>query len=134
MNECLFCKIVNKEIPNYTVYENDHILAFLDIFPCTKGHVVVIPKVHAETLFDLSSSQKATLFDGVQEVMKKVERVLSPEGFNVGLNHLEAGGQTVPHLHIHILPRWKGDGGGSMHSVVKNVFGVKVEDVAKLFL
>lgn len=133
MDTCLFCKILKKEIPNYTVFEDDHTLAFLDIFPCAKGHTVVIPKIHAETLLDLNGEVAIEFFSGVKKTLEKVEKVLSADGFSVGWNHGEAGGQTVPHLHVHIIPRWNGDGGGSMHSIVKNVSDMKVEEVAKLF-
>lgn len=134
MNPCLFCKILQKEIPHYTVFEDEHTLAFLDIFPCVKGHTVVIPKVHAETLLDLNGELTKEFFLGVKRAMERVEAVLSPDGFNVGFNHGVAGGQAVPHLHVHILPRWGNDGGGSMHSIIKNPGAMKVEEVAKLFI
>lgn len=133
MDQCIFCKILRKEIPNHTVYEDAETLAFLDIFPCTKGHVVVIPKIHAETVFELTEEKMQILFGSVQKVMNRMQEVMNPEGFNVGWNHGKVGGQAVPHVHIHILPRWSNDGGGSMHSIVKKESDVKVEDVAKLF-
>lgn len=133
MDQCIFCKILRKEIPNYTVYEDAETLAFLDIFPCTKGHVVVIPKIHAETVFELTEEKMQILFGSVQKVMNRMQEVLKPEGLNVGWNHGKVGGQAVPHVHIHILPRWSNDGGGSMHSIVKKESDMKVEDVAKLF-
>ena len=127
--DCLFCKIVNKEIPNYTVYEDDQVLAFLDIFPHAIGHTVVIPKVHAHDLVELSSEQIAPLFAAVKKVQVKLQTGLNPEGFTVGWNHGEAGGQAVPHLHIHVLPRWQIDGGGSMHSITKKIFDPDVKAV-----
>lgn len=133
MNDCIFCKILNKEIPNHTVYEDEHTLAFLYIFPATKGHTVVIPKVHAETLLDLNSEVAKEYIVGVKRALERVEKVLTPDGFNVGWNHGKAGGQTVPHLHFHILPRWSEDGGGSMHSVVKKEPDISVQDIAKMF-
>lgn len=133
MENCIFCKIIRGEIPNYTVYQDDHCLAFLDIHPVTKGHVVVIPKVHAETLLDLNDESIKEFFVGVKRTQERIQTILSPDGFNVGWNHGDAGGQAVKHLHVHILPRWNGDGGGSMHSVVKKESDVSVEDLAKLF-
>lgn len=130
---CIFCKIVHKEIPNYTVYEDDRCLAFLDIFPQTKGHTVVIPKIHAETVFDLNDFNLSELNVAAKRTMEKIKTVLSPDGFTVGWNHGEAGGQAVPHLHVHIFPRWLGDGGGSMHSVVKKMSDVDVKKVAEEF-
>ena len=118
--DCLFCKIVAKEIPNYTVYEDQQNLAFLDIHPHAKGHTVVIPKVHAETTFDLNEELLKEFSLAVQRTMERIDHVLHPDGYNVGWNHGEAGGQAVAHLHVHIMPRWHGDGGGPIQRVVQN--------------
>ncbi|MCX6779869.1 MAG: HIT family protein [Candidatus Magasanikbacteria bacterium] len=117
---CIFCKIINKEVPNYTVYEDENVLAFLDIFPVAKGHTVVIPKKHFETPLEMSTEEFKNFSAGVHIALQRVETILSPGGFNVGWNQKEAGGQAVPHLHVHIIPRYEGDGGGNMHSIVKN--------------
>ncbi len=131
--DCIFCKIINKEIPNYTVYEDDKVLAFLDIFPHAVGHTVVIPKVHAHDLIKLPEDFIESLFKAVKKVQEKLQTGLNPEGFTVGWNHGEAGGQAVPHLHIHVLPRWSIDGGGSIHSIVPVVKDLDVKAVfAKL--
>lgn len=131
--DCIFCKIVNKEIPNYTVYEDDQVLAFLDIFPHAIGHTVVIPKVHAENLLELTDDAIEAVFKAVKKVQEKLLSSLQPEGFSVGWNHGEAGGQAVPHLHVHVLPRWNNDGGGSMHSINKKLDNPDVKAVfAKL--
>lgn len=131
--DCIFCKIINKEIPNYTVFEDENVLAFLDIFPHAVGHTVVIPKVHAHDLTELSDELIVSLFSAVKKVQQKLQTGLNPEGFTVGWNHGEAGGQTVPHLHVHVLPRWSIDGGGSIHSVVPAVRDLDVKAVfAKL--
>lgn len=133
MPECIFCKILNKEIPNYTVYEDDFILAFLDIFPHAKGHTVVIPKKHYDDFLSLTDSEAEKFMQGVKKAMEKVNKVLNPEGFNVGWNEKPAGGQIVPHLHVHIFPRWEKDGGGSVHSIIKNPGELAVAEIAKLF-
>lgn len=133
MADCIFCKIVAKEIPNHTVFEDKSVLAFLDIHPLAKGHTVIVPKWHAETLFDLSVQQLTDFFAGVRNAMQRARSVLRPDGFNVGLNHGNAGGQAVPHLHMHIIPRWVGDGGGSMHSIVCSSSDEPVAAVAQLF-
>ena len=131
--DCLFCKIVGGEIPNYTVYEDENVLAFLDIFPHAVGHTVIIPKVHAENLLELTSEKIAPLFGAVKKVQEKLLAGLKPEGFTIGWNHGPAGKQAVPHLHIHVLPRWNNDGGGSMHSILKKSEGIDVKEVfAKL--
>jgi histidine triad (HIT) family protein len=130
---CIFCKIINKEIPNYTVFEDENSLAFLDINPRAKGHTVVIPRIHVETPFELSDELFQQLILAVKRAMEKIDRALKPNGYNVGWNQKPAGGQVVPHLHIHILPRWDGDGGGNMHSIIDNPGMDKVEDIYKLF-
>ena len=128
---CLFCQIINKEIPNYTVYEDDFVLAFLDIHPCTKGHTVVIPKKHVKTILELDDEEIKKYNIGIKKTLEKVKNILKPDGFNVGFNYAKAGGQAIDHLHTHILPRWDGDGGGSMHSIVKKESDESVEDVFK---
>lgn len=133
MADTIFSKILKKEIPNYTVYEDEHVLAFLDIHPHAKGHTLVIPKKEVVFIGELSEQEVATLFVGVQKTIKKIQEVLNPDGFNVGWNHGKAGGQAVDHVHVHILPRWKGDGGGSQHSVISNPGNVSVKDIAALF-
>jgi len=129
---CIFCKITAKEIPNYTVYENDAALAFLDIHPCAPGHTVVIPKKHYEKLEDVPAEDLAPLIEAVQKAVKKLKIALKPEGFNIGLNNGEVAGQAVPHLHWHIFPRFTGDRGGSMHSIVKNPGNQTVEQIFKM--
>ena len=133
MDNCIFCKIIKGDIPNYTVYEDDNVLAFLDIEPRTKGHTLVIPKKHGETTFDLDFESLEAVMVGVQKTMERIDKTLRPDGYNVGWNHGEAGGQVVPHVHVHIMPRWKGDGGGNMHSIVDAPDKKSVEDIAKLF-
>ncbi|MFA5813488.1 MAG: HIT family protein [Patescibacteria group bacterium] len=132
--DCLFCKIINKEIPNYSVYEDSRSLAFLDIHPKCKGHTVVIPKVHAETLLDLDEQLFHGFLMAVKKTQERIEEVLHPDGYNVGWNQGEAGGQVVPHLHIHILPRWKGDGGSSMHGIVSSAGETNAAEIGKLFV
>jgi len=133
MTDCLFCKIINKEIPAHIIYEDKDSVAFLDIKPHSKGHTVVIPKKHAVTPFDLDEKSFKELLLDVKKVMEKIRDVLYPDGFNVGWNQNTAAGQIVAHLHIHIFPRYNGDGGGSMHSIINNSGRMSVDDVAKLF-
>ncbi|KKU26432.1 MAG: Histidine triad (HIT) protein [Candidatus Magasanikbacteria bacterium GW2011_GWA2_46_17] len=130
---CIFCKIINKEIPNYTVYEDEYCLAFLDIHPCAKGHTVVIPKTHAEMLYEMSEMDYVRLADGLRHAMNRVREALQPDGMNVGINIGHVAGQAVGHVHWHIIPRWEGDDGGSMHSIVRNPGDESAEEVAKKF-
>ena len=132
MADCIFCKIVAGQIPCYKVNEDKAMLSFLDIQPHAQGHTVVVPKRHAETVFDLEEQEMQALMQAVRKTMIKIDQKLHPDGFNVGWNHNPAGGQVVPHLHIHIMPRYNGDDGGSMHSIIKNPGRMKVEEVATI--
>ncbi len=132
MGSCIFCKIVAGEIPCYKVYEDKEVFAFLDIKPQAEGHTVVIPRHHAETVFDLGEQEMQALMPAVRKTMLIIQERLHPDGFNVGWNHNPAGGQVVPHLHVHIFPRYTNDGGGSMHSIIRNPGKRSVEDVAKM--
>ena len=127
--DCIFCKIVAGEIPNYTLGENEDALAFLDVQPVASGHALVIPKVHAETLLDLPNKHIEGLWVLVKEVTQRIQDALAPDGFNIGANMHKAGGQAVEHLHIHIIPRWHNDGGGNMHSIVDSPPEESVEEV-----
>ncbi len=131
--DCLFCKIVKGEIPNYTVYEDDNVLAFLDIHPCSKGHTVVIPKQHFSHISEMDPAVWSTTMAGLKKAVLKVYEVLGPPGVNIGINDQPAAGQAVGHVHWHIIPRYNGDGGGSMHSIVRSKDSGEVAEIAKLF-
>lgn len=109
-SECIFCKIVAGNIPSFKVYEDDHTLAFMDIFPAVSGHTLVIHKGHYETLFDMPEEAVAAVATSVRRVAEAVKSTLSPDGVNILQNNYPAAGQTVPHYHVHILPRTPGDG------------------------
>jgi histidine triad (HIT) family protein len=131
--DCLFCKIVKGEISSHTIYEDNHSLSFLDIHPHAKGHTVVIPKVHAENLLDLNEELYHDLLLAVKKTQERIEQVIHPDGYNIGWNHGPAGGQVVPHMHIHVMPRWQGDGGSSMHGIVNSSSDLAAAEVARLF-
>ncbi len=134
MESCIFCKIIKKDIPHFGVYEDQHCLAFLDIYPRAKGHTVVIPKIHLETIESADPQTIATLFSGAQSAVQKVTEVLHPDAYSIGWNNGEVAGQAVPHIHVHILPRWKGDGGGNMHTIIDRPGTVSAKELAPLFL
>jgi len=133
MDNCVFCRIAKGEVPAYKAYEDKEFLVFLDIHPHALGHTVIIPKKHAVTIFDLNDSEAKSLMMLIKKVMHLISDKLKPDGFNVGWNHNSAGGQVIPHLHIHIFPRYQNDGGGSIHSIIKNPGNRSVEEVGKLF-
>ena len=117
---CLFCAIKNKQIHSHAIYEDANVFAFLDIHPLAPGHTVVIPKTHSETILDFPESGMEPFLKGVKTVTLLLKKALKPDGFTMGINHGKAAGQSVDHLHFHIIPRWNNDKGGSLHSVVKN--------------
>jgi len=117
--DCLFCKIASKEIASEVIYEDDHVLAFLDVHPLTAGHTLIVPKKHAENMIDLAPEEVGPLFMAVKKVTTLLEEKLTPKGFTIGINHGKISGQVIDHLHIHVIPRYEGDGGGSIHSVVR---------------
>ena len=110
MKDCIFCKIVTGEIPSYKVYETDETIAFLDIHPVVHGHVLVIPKTHATNIFDITPESWAAVAESVRVVASAVERSLDAHGVNIMMNNREHAGQVVDHPHMHIIPRFKGDG------------------------
>ena len=113
--DCLFCKIVDGEILSQKIYEDDLSFAFLDAQPLTKGHSLIIPKNHAENILELPDGEIAPVFLAVKHVTKMLLKAIQPEGFTIGINHGRISGQAVDHLHIHVIPRYKGDGGESIH-------------------
>ncbi|HHX80810.1 MAG TPA: HIT family protein [Acholeplasmataceae bacterium] len=107
---CVFCKIVQGEIPAYKVYEDDDILAFLDISQATPGHTLVIPKEHCENIFALEENKAANLMKVVTRLSKKLKVALNIDALNILNNSGQLAGQTVNHFHIHLLPRSENDG------------------------
>ena len=108
-NDCVFCAIAAGEIPSFKVYEDDQVLAYLDINPFSKGHTLVIPKAHSTGLLDTDDQVLADVVAKVKRIAAHVTRVLGCDGFNILQNNGEAAGQTVRHVHFHIIPRWNGD-------------------------
>lgn len=115
--DCIFCRIVDGEIPSYTVYEDEAVFAFLDANPLAPGHTLVIPKVHHERLNDVPAAEAGDLYAAVHELVPAVEAAVDAPATTVAFNNGEAAGQEVPHVHAHIVPRTEGDGGGPIHSM-----------------
>jgi histidine triad (HIT) family protein len=105
----IFTRIVNGEIPAAKVYEDELTLAFLDVGPASRGHTLVVCKEELPTLLDLPPELLAAMARSVQAVARAVMAALSPDGLNIVQNNGAASGQSVPHYHVHIIPRWEGD-------------------------
>ncbi len=108
--ECIFCKIIAGEIPAVKVLDEELVLAFMDINPSSPGHMLVAPKRHAENIFEISEGDLAAVIKGVRRCANAVKEALKAEGVTVLQLNGRASGQVVPHLHIHIIPRWENDG------------------------
>ncbi|MEK9178829.1 MAG: HIT family protein [Patescibacteria group bacterium] len=117
--QCIFCKIVNKEIPSDNIiYEDENSIGLLDINPIAPGHSLVVPKIHVGNVLGLPDDKLGSFFVATKKVTEMLQRSLNPDGFTYGIN--DRIGQTIWHLHILIIPRYKGDGGTSVHQVVSN--------------
>lgn len=109
MVDCIFCKIVKGDIPCYKIFENDKVLAFLDINPINPGHTLVISKKHYETLKDMPPHEWEYLNGIVHDLYQKINKKVEPDGINIVQNNGKIAGQAIPHVHVHIIPRFKGD-------------------------
>lgn len=130
MKDCIFCKIINGEIKAHKVYEDDFCLAFLDVHPATDGHILVIPKKHYENIFDVQNDDLHRLSDAVKKVSEKLKTNFNATGVNI----LNASGvdaqQSIFHLHIHVIPRFKDDKVNLWFKEQQQIV-VNLDDVAK---
>ena len=106
---CIFCKIIAGEIPSATVYEDDDFKAILDVNPAAKGHVIILPKKHAANIFELAEEDAAKVFPVAAKIATALKKTYQCDGVNILQNNGEAAGQTVFHLHVHVIPRYEGD-------------------------
>lgn len=115
--ETIFEKIVAGDIPARIVHETETTVAFLDANPLAAGHTLVIPRDPYERLNDLPASLSADLFETVHELIPAIEHAVEADATTIAINNGEAAGQEVPHVHVHIVPRFEGDGGGPIHAI-----------------
>ena len=113
--DCIFCKIVNGTIQAKKLQETSHSLAFLDAFPLTRGHTLVIPKNHYAKVQDMSEADSKDLFETVRVLAKKLESIY-PSSL-IAIHNGKESGQEIPHVHVHIIPRYSSDGAGPVHSM-----------------
>lgn len=115
--DCIFCKIVKKEIPAKILKETSHSIAFLDAFPLTKGHTLVIPKNHHAKIQELDSIENSDLFETVRQITQKVDVITGAT--LIAIHNGKESGQEIPHVHVHLIPRSKNDTAGAVHSMFK---------------
>ena len=108
--DCIFCKIVRNEIASVKAYEDDRVLAFMDINPLNEGHLLIVPKGHAATLHEITEADFLAVMSVTHKLAAAVKKALNPEGINLLQLNGKAANQVVPHLHVHMVPRWSGDG------------------------
>lgn len=109
-DDCIFCKIIAGQIPCTRVYEDEKVLAFMDIAPLSRGHFLVIPKEHVETISDIDPELYGHMATVLCRVAQAVNAAVKPDGMNVMQLNGKAGNQVVPHVHMHLVPRVEGDG------------------------
>lgn len=108
--DCLFCSIVKGEVPSFRVYEDDAVVAFLDIKPVNRGHVLIVPKEHYATLLDAPAHVLTDIMSAVPGLAKAAMKAVNAQGFNLLVNNAKEAGQLVDHVHAHIIPRFEEDG------------------------
>jgi histidine triad (HIT) family protein len=110
--DCVFCKIRDGQIPSTRVYEDDRTLCFMDINPINEGHCLVVTRAHAATLFDAADADLQAAITTARRVARALRAALAPDGLNLLQANGAAAFQSVPHFHLHLIPRWTGDGKG----------------------
>ena len=129
--DCIFCKIISKEIPAKILHETNNSICFLDAFPLTKGHVLVIPKNHCEKIQDMNKDENNDLFSLVHLMMSKVDSITGST--LVAIHNGKEAGQEIPHLHVHLVPRDSSDTGGPIHSMFDSILTLTDSETEKYF-
>lgn len=135
MTDCIFCNIIAGEIPSCKVYEDQEVLAFLDISQTTPGHTLVIPKEHVRNILDMSESTASVLFSRVPKIARAVQKAMDAPAMNIINNNEPIAGQTVFHAHVHLVPRYSENDGinitYSVHEPDFNLLGKMAEQIAQ---
>ena len=130
--ECIFCKITLKKIKTNIIIENDKAMAFLDAFPLSKGHTLVIPKAHYSKIQELDENSSQSIFNLVWKISNPIEKATGVNSSTIAIHNGKEAGQEIPHVHIHVIPRQRGDGAGPVHSMFRNKPDVNSFDMASL--
>lgn len=131
---CIFCKIINGEIPCYKVYEDDKVLAFLDISQASKGHTLIVPKTHFANMLECDEETVAYMYKIANKLGNQIVNSLGAKGMNILTNINEVAGQTVKHFHIHLLPRYNDEDGVKIDFISSNPSKEDLESVLKLII
>ena len=128
--DCIFCKIAKKEIPVKIVTETENSIAFLDAFPLSRGHTLIIPKHHYERVQDIIIDDNTDLFETLHKVIAKVDKITGST--LLAIHNGKESGQEIPHVHVHLIPRKLGDSAGPVHSMFKNRPKLSEDELDKL--
>jgi histidine triad (HIT) family protein len=116
---CIFCRIIRDEIPSHKIYEDERTLAFLDISPSALGHTLIIPKAHVTRVEDLSEEDAEALFNALHGLVGGIQSAMEVPSSTIGINNGPESGQEIPHVHIHVIPRTRGDRGRIIQGLVQ---------------
>jgi histidine triad (HIT) family protein len=130
--ECIFCKIALKKIKANIIIENENAVAFLDAFPLAKGHALVIPKAHYSKIQELDENTSQSVFNLLWKITHPIEKATHVNSSTIAIHNGKEAGQEIPHVHIHIIPRNRGDGAGPVHSMFRNKPDVNSFDMSAL--
>jgi len=131
-DSCIFCAIVEGRIPSHKVYEDEKTLAFLDIHPSALGHTLVIPKAHVARVEDLSEEDARYLFAALHKIVGRIQEAVGAPATTIGINNGRESGQEVPHVHMHVIPRNRGDSGGIIQGVSRDPQRLNDEEMARI--
>ena len=129
--DCIFCKIAKKEIPSKIITETNKSIAFLDAFPLSRGHTLVIPKCHYEKVQDMTDMDNTDLFNTVHNVISKVDKLTGAT--LLAIHNGKDSGQEIPHVHVHLIPRQPSDHAGPVHSMFKDRPKLSDEELDELY-
>lgn len=129
-DNCIFCKLANKDIPTNIIYEDEKFTVILDASPATKGHALILPKSHAANIYELPDEDAADIFVLAKKLATKMTEILHCDGFNIVQNNGEVAGQTVFHFHMHLIPRYKND--GNEEKLCWNHADLSAEEIAEI--
>jgi len=129
--DCIFCKISSGEIPSKIITKTKNSIAFLDAFPLTKGHTLVIPKKHHEKIQDMSSEENTDLFLTVHKIISKVDKLSGAT--LVAVHNGREAGQEIPHVHVHLVPRGSDDSGGPIHCLFDSTLNVSDSEINEIY-
>jgi len=129
--DCIFCKIAKKEIPSKVIIETENSIAFLDAFPVSRGHTLVIPKHHYEKVQDMTDLDNTDLFNTVYKVISKVDRLTGAT--LLAVHNGKDSGQEIPHVHVHLIPRHPSDQAGPVHDMFKDRPKLSDEELDELY-